>query len=117
MNLEYCPNCLQMTNHKDNKCLKCNMNYIKQSLEEFDEEFPDSSGLFEAGDPFGSRREAVKSFLQSKLERLVDEIEWKMINIYNSYSVKHDFFDNTCFCCVYDEVKEDIKQLLKQYKH
>lgn len=40
---------------------------IEKTVEEFDEIFPDSRGIFEGGDPYGSRRKAIKSFLTQSL--------------------------------------------------
>jgi hypothetical protein len=44
-------------------------------LDRFDEEFPypDVRGVFEGGDPYQSRRNSIKSFIQSEIDRVKGE--------------------------------------------
>jgi hypothetical protein len=42
-------------------------------LMDFDEEFPDSRGVFENNDPYGSRRGAIKDWLFWRIKKLFKE--------------------------------------------
>lgn len=83
--------------------------------ERFDEEFPhpDVRGIFEGGDPYQMRRNAIKSFVQSEISRAVGER--RKINILEAIEIVeecgHQQDDDSIWCDM-DEVIKKLKALI-----
>lgn len=107
------------------------MNYISETIKEFDKEFVTKVHPFLGGQrnywktiPDGKRLEEmkqideIKSFLQSKLEGLVDEITSKIKLV--PFDDDGDYSERARLKEMhqhgYNKAVKEIKQLLKEYK-
>lgn len=91
---------------------------IDKILEQFDENFPNSRGVFENGDPYNSRREAVKDFLKFSLEQVREktiremkrDVAFDVLNDYTSWLCKKGYCDSD----VYTEEPKAVEEYWKE---
>jgi len=95
------------------------MNYISETIKEFDEEFVgvDKYGLYKT-----KRAYALKDFLTKSLTGLITELEGKLKLRTSPNPLKKDIVHSSSerkamqFNAGYNQATREIKQLLKEYK-
>ena len=69
---------------------------IYKEIEKFDIEFPDSRSIFEGGDPYGSRRKAIKNWMIQYTKRILEAQNTRLMKIspLENYTVKNLIREN-----------------------